>query len=132
MGESQISDATLLINNDVVAYVPNSLSWDEGLGEQKVLAQSEGAGRTSQVYSADLESNIGMVKFALRGTIKNMRRAREWKQNANQNVVTIVMQDRNGEDEIRSFTGMALTTNYEIPIQAEGTIDLELHGNSPI
>jgi len=132
MSDSQIADAVLTVNNDVIGYVPNSLMFTEGLGEQKVLPVSEGDGRVSQTFANDLETAFGRVSFSIRTTVKNVERAREWKQNANRNVITVTGTDPNGGDFTRSFTQMAVTADYEVQIQAEGTIELEFMGNAPI
>ena len=75
---NQISDAVVEVNNDQVGIVPNSLSFNEGLGEQRILAVSEGGGQISQVFSNDLETAFGMVRFSLRSTAPNIERVRQW------------------------------------------------------
>lgn len=132
MGKVQIADGVVTINNDVVGYVPNSVSFTEGLGEQKVLPVSEGGGRTSQVYSNDLETNVASFNIHLRVTPDDVERALAWKQNANRNVITLNGVDIDGNGVIRTFTQCAIVNDYEVPIQAEGVIELEFMGNAPI
>ena len=128
---TQISDAVVEVNNDAVGIVPNSLSFNEGLGEQRILAVSEGGGQVSQVFSNDLESSFGMVRFSLRTTAPNIARVRQWKAAGNTNVVIIAGQDAEGNDFIRTFTQAAIINNYDIGVATEGVIDVEFHGNSP-
>jgi hypothetical protein len=132
MGKVQLADAVVTINNDVIGYVPNSVSFTEGLGEQKVLPVSEGGGRVSQVYANDIETSFATFKISIRTTSEDVALALEWKQNANRNVITLNGVDTNGRGVIRTFTQCAVTNDYEVPIQAEGVIELEFMGNAPI
>lgn len=126
----QISDPSVLINNVAVAIVPNSLTFDEGLGEQNVLVQSAGGGQLQQVFANDVATNLGMVKFSLQATKSNIDLARSWKTNQNRNVVTITAANADGT-LTRSFTNAAIVNNYEIPLSADGVIELEFKGDSP-
>lgn len=127
----QLSDAVLLVNNEAVAYLPNTLSFTEGLGEQQVRAVAVGRGKTEQVYAQNLESNFSMVKFELPTTPENVELARAWKTNGNQNVVQIA--GRTAEGEVtRTFTGAALIGNYEVPIGTETNVEIEFHANAAI
>ncbi len=129
---SQLSDAVITVNDDVIGIVPGSLVLTEGRGTQKVLPVSEGSGRVSQVFANDLETNFGAVRFSLRSTVANIKKALSWKEKGNTNVIGVAMEDSDGSDSIRTFTQIALVNDYEIMIQAEGAIDLEFMGNAPI
>lgn len=126
----QISDPSVLVNNVSVAIVPNSLVFDEGLGEQSVIVQSAGAGQTQQVFANDVSTNLGMVKFSLQATKQNIELARSWKTNQNQNVVTVTASNADGTIT-RSFTNSAICNNYEVPLSADGVIELEFKGDAP-
>jgi len=126
----QISDAGVVVNNVGVNIVPNSLSFDEGFGEQSVLVQSAGNGKLSTVYSNDVETSVGMVKFSLRATVDNIALARKWKSNGNRNAVAVIAQTADGS-LTRNFSGMALVSNYEVQLSADGVLDLEFRGNRP-
>lgn len=127
---TQVADAVVTVNNDSIGIVPNSLSFNEGLGEQRVLPVSDGGGRVSQVFANDLETNFGKVNFSMRTTVENIARARAWKIGGNTNVVIIAGEDADGNDFIRTFTQASLAANYDVQIQAEGTIDLEFQTNA--
>jgi len=126
----QISDAGVVVNNVGVNIVPNSLSFDEGFGEQSVLVQSAGNGKLSTVYSNDVETSVGMVKFSMRSTVDNIALARKWKSNGNRNAVAVIAQTADGS-LTRNFSGMALVSNYEVQLSADGVLDLEFRGNRP-
>lgn len=126
----QISDPSVLVNNVAVAIVPNSLTFDEGLGEQNVLVQSAGGGQLQQVYANDVATNLGMVKFSLQATKANIDLARSWKSSQNRNVVTITAANADGT-LTRSFTNAAICNAYEVPLSADGVIELEFKGDAP-
>lgn len=124
MSKTQISDASVIVNNVGVNIVPNSLSFTEGYGEQAVLVQSAGGGVLEQVYSNDVETNLAMVKFSLRSTVANIALAREWKTNANKNVIAVTATVLEGS-LTRTFNNAALTGDYEVSLSADGVIEVE-------
>ncbi len=127
----QLTDATVLVNNEVVGIMPNTLVYTEGLGEQTIRAVSIGEGKTEQVFARDLETAISMVKFEVPTTPENIALARQWKGNENQNVVQIA--GRTAEGELtRTFSGAALVGDYEVQIGTETSIELEFKGSVSI
>ncbi len=128
---SEIAIPTVSVNNDSVGLVPESLVFDEGLGEQRILAVSEGGGEVSQVFANNLESNFGMVRFSIRSTPQNIELARSWKAGGNTNVVIISGEDASGNDFIRTYTQAAIVNSYEVPMSVEGAIDIEFQANAP-
>jgi len=128
----QLADAAILVNNEVVSVTPNSVEFDEGLGEQKIRAVSVGGGQTEQVYARDVETNFSSVKFSLPTTPDNVKLARSWKTNANQNVVAIAGSTSDGKTMTRTFTQAALVGNYKIPIGSEADIEIEFMANTAI
>jgi hypothetical protein len=127
----QLTDAAVLVNNEVVGIMPNTLVFTEGLGEQNMRAVSIGDGKTEQVYARDLETAIAMVKFEVPTTPENIALARTWKANQNQNVVQIAGRTAEGQ-MTRTFSGAALLGDYEVQIGTETSIELEFKGNVSI
>lgn len=125
----QLSDAAVLVNDEVVAIVPNSLKFTEGFGEQSVRAASVGGGSVEQVYSRDLETALSKIMFDIHTTPANVKLARGWKTNANQNVVQIAGSTSEG-DMTRTFTQAAMTGDPEIEIGSEGMINIEFQSNA--
>ncbi len=130
MAGNQLTGVQVIVNNDTVAIVPNSLVYNEGLGEQKVHAVSVGDGEVEQVFAQDIETNFGMVKFDLRSNPSSIAQALVWKQNGNENVVSIMGENADGR-LIRNFTGASLTSNYDVNIGVDGIINIEFHTNAP-
>lgn len=127
---TQISDPSVLVNNNAVFITPNSLTFTEGFGEQEILVQSAGGGVFDQVFADDIESNYGMVKFSVRATVDNINLARQWKSNKNANAVTITATTVDGSIT-RTFTNCAIVNDYEVALQADGVLELEFKGNKP-
>ena len=127
----QVTDATLLVNNEAVGIVPNTLVFTEGKGEQSVRAMSTGGGGVEQVFANNLETNFSTIKFSLPVTIDNVKLAKGWKVNGNQNVVQIAGFTVDG-DLTRTFTQAALINDYEVAIGTETDIEIEMNANAAI
>lgn len=127
----QLADATVMVNDVVMAIVANTLKFTEGFGEQNVKAASVGGGKTEQVYSRDVENALSKVMFDLHTTPENIASARQWKSNGNQNVVGIAGSTTEG-DLTRTFTQAAFTSDPEIEIGNDGVINVEFMANAAI
>lgn len=127
----QLSDAAILVNDEVVAIVPNTLKYTEGFGEQQVRAASVGGGAVEQIYSRDVETSLSKIMFDLHTTPDNVKLARSWKSNGNENVVQIAGKTTEG-DVTRTFTQAAFTGDPEIEIGTEGVINIEFMSNAAI
>jgi len=125
----QLSDVTLEIAEETVGIIPNSLSYTEGLGEQKLRAVSIGGGATEQVYANDLESNFSVVKFEMPTTIENVKLARKWKSSGNANFISM-SGTVGGADFTKTIASAALTADYEVPIGTEANISIEMMGKT--
>lgn len=127
----QVSDAAVQVNNNTVAIIPNTLEYDEGLGEQEVRAASAGGGQIEQIYSNNIETNFSMVKFSIPSTVENIALAREWKTNRNQNLVQLSGRTPEG-NVTRTFSQASLPNNYTVPLTSDGNIELEFKSNPAI
>lgn len=120
----QLSNVSVLVNNDLVAIIPNSFSFTEGLGEQAVRAASAGGAQVEQIYSDNVEMRYSTIKFDIPGTVGNIAKAREWKQNKNQNLLQMAGKTVDG-NITRTFSQASLLSNYDIPVSSDGKISLE-------
>lgn len=127
----QLSNAQVLVNNDVVAIIPNTLTFTEGLGEQSIRAASAGGAQTEQVFSDDIEKRYSTVKFEIPPTVENIAKARAWKINKNQNLVQIAGRTIDGK-LTRTFSQAALLSDYEVPLTSDGNISLEWRANPAV
>lgn len=128
---TQLADALVAVNNDPVAVIPNTVSFTEGLGEQKVRAASAGGGQVEQIYSNDIESNFSTIMFEIPATVENIAKARQWKSNKNQNVIQIVGQTPEGS-VTRTFTQAAILNDYEVKLGSETNIEIEFKSNPAV
>jgi hypothetical protein len=126
-----LSDCTVMVNNEVIPIIPNSLKFNEGLGEQSIRAASGGGGNVVQVYSNNIESNFAMVSFDIPSTIETVAKAREWKTNKNANLVQISARTSEGKFT-RTFTQAALLNNYEVALGSDANIAIEFKSNPAI
>ena len=129
MSAIQITDATVVVNNDTIGVITGSVKFTEGRGEQKIRVVSIGGGKTDQVYSNDLETNFSKVSFELPSTVDNIASALTWKDNGNENVVQITGENKDGE-LIRVFTGAALVGDYEVDLGTDGNLTIEFQTNT--
>lgn len=127
----QLSNAAVTINNNVIAIIPNSLAFTEGLGEQVIRTASAGGGAVDQVFSENIETNLSMIKFDIPATIENIELAREWKVNKNQNLVQIAGRTPEGT-LTRSFSQAALINDYEVALGSDTNIPIEFRANQAV
>ena len=128
---TQIANATLIINNEPVAYIPNSLVWNEGLGEQKMRNATYGGGENEAVYSDDAETKVGKVMFELPTTIANVIATRQWKLNRNNNVAQVLVNNADGT-LTKTFSGAAILNSYDVPAGAETNIAIEFESKPAV
>jgi hypothetical protein len=127
----QLSNGSVLVNNDVIPIIPNTLTYTEGLGEQSIRAASAGGNQTEQVFSDNVEMRYSTIKFELPSTIANIEKLRQWKQNKNQNLVQIQGRTTDGTLS-RTFAQAALLTDYEVPLTNDGNITVEWRSNPAV
>lgn len=128
---TQLADALVMVNDDPVPVTPNSVMYTEGLGEQTIRAASVGGGQVEQIFANNIESNFASVTFDMPAIVDNITRAREWKTNANQNVVQIAGQTPDGTIT-RTFTQAAILNNYEVALGSDTNITVEFKANPAI
>lgn len=123
----KIIDATLIIDNNVVGYVSNSLSFTEGLGEQKFRTQVSGGGAVQHIITDDFTKKVSTVKFTVEPTAANVALFRAIKANQDGHVVTI-----SATDFTRTITGAIITKDYEVKFGSDDVMDIEMTGNAAI
>ena len=127
----QLSDVTLEVNDDTVAYEPNTLDYDEGKGETRVRAASTGGGGTELIFGQDVAEAISMVKFELPSTISNVELVRDWQENIGGNVILLSSQ-KAGVSFTRTVTQATVTNSPRLELNVDGTISVEMKGNPAV
>ena len=123
----QMNDITILVNNEVIAYTADSLSWRDGFGDYTLRNAIVGGGQTEQIFSKDLATKIAMVKFSIPTTAENEALKRQWKSNDNNNVVELVGPIDSGFTKI--FTLAAILEDPESNAATDGNIEIEFNSN---
>lgn len=120
---TQLNDITILVNNKQIAYTPDSLSWKDGFGEYSIRNAVVGGGGSEQIFSKDLSSKNGMVKFSMPSTEENETNKRSWKANDNNNVVELI--GPSGSTFAKIFTSAAIIDDPETSAATDGNIEIE-------
>lgn len=123
MATQSLSTPTLEINDQPVAYVPNTIVFKPGLGDRTVKPQCAGGNSIEIVISENAETKASMVKFQLKDTAENIDLSKGWTNNINGNTIRIYQ----GEASY-SFRHMVVTTEPENKTGTDGSIDLEFMG----
>ncbi len=124
---SQLNDITILVNNQQIAYTADSLSWKDGFGEYNVRNAVVGGGQTERIFSKDLASKFGMVKFTMPSTIENEANKRAWKVNDDNNVVELIGPPGSGFTKI--FTEASILDDPETAAATDGNIEIDFNSN---
>lgn len=124
---TQLNDIIILVNNVQIAYTADSLSWKDGFGDYNVRNAVVGGGQTEQVFSKDLASKFGMVKFTMPSTIENDALKRVWKGNENANVVELI--GPSGSSFTKIFTQASILNDPETAAASDGNIEVEFNSN---
>ena len=121
---NQLNNVAILVNNDIVAYEANTLSYQDGFGEYSVRNAVIGGGQTEQVFSEDLSTKFGMVKFSMPSTEDNAKLVREWKNNLNNNVVEL-QSSTGGAQFTRIFTQASIQGDPEVTLSTDGSVEID-------
>ncbi len=128
MANSQLNNVAILVNNDIISYEANTLSYQDGYGEFNVRNAVVGGGQTEQVFSEDLATKFGMVKFSMPSTEDAAKLVREWKNNINNNVVEL-QSSTGGAQFTRIFTQASIQGDPEVNLSTDGTVEVEFRSN---
>lgn len=117
-----LSNPTVVVNNNTIAIVPNSLIYKTGSGDKTVRPQSAGGDAVEPVITEDAETKKSMVKFKLYNTKTNLNFVKVWGASFS-NTIEI------SEDDVtESFSEMVITAEPERNIGADGDLELEFEG----
>lgn len=119
----------LLINNIAIPFVPNSLKFDLGLGEQSVKSVAGGAGTVDTVYFENVETKIGKITFEMFTTAIAITVHQDWKALGNANVIELVASNINTSI---TFQFMAQINRVEFEVGNDKMVSFEFEGNPAI
>lgn len=124
---TQLNDITIIVNNEPVAYTPDTLKWMDGLGEFKTRNATLGGGQSEKIFSRDLTTKIGKVDFSLPTTEQSQKLKRAWKLNGEENVIQLV--GASGSDLALVFTQAVLVNDPESNAATDGDTEFNFETN---
>jgi len=129
MSYKTMANPTVEVNNDVIAIVPGSLSFNSGYGENKVKVASAGGNSKELYISQDVETQLGVVTFKLISAKHNIDKIDEWvKLTSELNGNTINLSNA---DFTRAFTEMAVVNNPEVGSGTDAEVEIKFEGRGP-
>ena len=129
MGNKTLSVPTVIVNNETITIVPNSMTYDGGEGEVTVRAASAGGGNTTSVHSQNAETQIGKVKFDAFLTPDLDAKIAIWKEQVGANSIQVIQRADGGDSVTLSFDNMSLMNAVERQSSADGVTSLEWEGD---
>lgn len=127
-----LANASIVVNNEPVSIVPNSIKFTEGKGEQNMRAASSGGGSVEQVFSSNVETNFSMLSFSMFNDIDSIESARAWKSLSNQNVIQLSGKTPDGKTLTRTFSQAAILNDYEVELGSDTTFEIEFKSNPAV
>ena len=119
-----LTDPVIIINNEQIEYVPNSLEYQLGEGERKVETQTAGGGLVSVVVTEDATTNKSMVKFEMRSTLENFDLVDSWTGLGANHI--ILADAASGFKQVFDF--MTMTGHPSRKLAADGKVECEFQG----
>lgn len=129
MSNKTLSVPTVIVNNETMSIVPNSLTYNGGEGEIMVRAASAGGGSTTSVHSQNAETQISNVKFDVYPKPETDSYIATWKENVGANSIQIIQRVVGGDSITLSFDNMSLINSVERAASADGVTSLEWAGD---
>lgn len=115
-----LSTPLLVINNVTVAYLPNTLSFTEGIPEKKLRAQTAGGGSVQMVYTTNVETQFSNVKFSLTTTADHIQAIKDWENHDFDNAISLT-----DAGLTRYGSNAGIINKPDISTGVDGKIDIE-------
>ena len=119
-----ITTPALLVNNESVEIVPNSLSYIRGVGTRTVKTQSAGGSQLTNVTMVNLEEAKGHLKFKVYNTAENESQVRAFQDLFDGNLAQFVTKEGlNG-----TLRNAIITNDPEFVLGADQSTEIEMQG----
>lgn len=128
MSKIRLSTGQVVVDNETILIVPNSLEYDAGEPEITVEAGSIGGGKVETVHGENVENAKSSVKFDVFTTADLDEKIAGWKKSIAQIGISFV-QKVAGTTETRTFEGMSLVNKVSRKVGADGKTSLEFEGD---
>ncbi len=119
-----ITTPALLINNEVIDIVPNSLSFTRGVGTRTVKPQSAGGSQLTNVTFVNVEEAKGHIKFKVYNTEENISKIQTIQDAFDANVAQFTSKEGlNG-----TMQNAIIINDPEFVLGADSTTEVEMQG----
>ena len=129
MSRVALSVPEVLVNDEKIAIVPNTFSYDLGENEVNVRAASIGNGGTESVHTVNAESGFSEPMFSMFVTDLTDNLILQWKGKLGDNTIKAVQAVPDGSDIIITFPGQSLSNKPTREAQSDGVVALEFKGD---
>lgn len=124
---SILTNVSIEVDDEAIEINPDSVTYNEGLGESTVTAGSKG-GRPTTIVSTDETTRVGMIKFEMPATVKAQDLSRDFKARGDERVVKMSGMDSEGNRFGRTLRHGVMTPDSEKEVKNEGKIEIEFKG----
>lgn len=124
---SALVNPNLVVNNEPVAYKPNSMSYNDGFAEVNVRTKTTGGGNVQTIATQDVETKRGMIKFTILSEAESVERIKEWMENLQNNVIEISQ-----DGFTRTFTSAIVINRPDVATGMDGEIEVEFESEPAI
>jgi hypothetical protein len=122
MAQIAASLADLLINNERVSYIPNTLSYNLGIPTTQSNPAISG-NTVIQNYSRDYSQAKGMVKFDMVNTRENLTFFKNWVANYQANAIQMIFD--NGTTVLYATAAIKSQTDFSTGNDSKLTVEFE-------
>lgn len=130
---SGLSSPKVIVNNEVIRIVPNSLKVDRGLGTVTVNSASGGGYDVQLIHNVSAKDMVAHVKFSIYTTAENLSKKEEWKLKIAGNAISVTDKDPiTQQDKTYTYVGLSLVNSGEDAYSEDGQIELDFAGQRVI
>jgi len=126
-----LSVMSVILNNEPISIVPNSLEYEGGEAEVIVENATTGGGRNESVHMEDASTAIGKVKFQMYNTRELDQLIAECKSQTGGNVVQLVERVQN-QNVVRTFKGQSLVNKVARKAGSDAKVPFEFEGDQMV
>lgn len=131
-GQTQLADASVFINDDLVSIVPGSLKTKVANGEIKSRALATGGANYELVHGLDVETLIDVVSFSIANTDVGQNLVEDWKQRSIDGTYNVIRLTWPGQDVVKVYKYAAMNNSPDPEHSADGNIDVEFSGKQSV
>lgn len=124
MSKKTLTDPTVLANGNAIYVLPNSVKYDDGLGQPNVRTASVGSGKVELIISENVEEKMSTISFDMPNTLEAIELEKAWKRNPGA-IVFEVSAKIDGKAFNRAFTSAVITNKADKELSSDGKISVE-------